>query len=276
MYSFRPRLAISRRCPQSRRMKHLYAFVVLLVFLVVSAPARAIETPISVSVLSNDGKFIGSSLGGMHITIHEIASGRLLASGKTTGSTGDTARLMTHPHERDFVLRTEGSSRFDAVLELDRPTSVRITAFGPLAQRQAASTVSETWTLIPGKDYADGNGILLTLHGMVVDVLDPPAHLKTGAVDMLRVEANVMKMCGCPVGESTPWPVERYRVEARLYEATGELLEVVPLRYTGEHSQFAGDVPMPGVGAYEIIVTAFDPATKDSGADTTTVILAEE
>jgi hypothetical protein len=153
---------------------------------------------------------------------------------------------------------------------------VRITAFGPLAQRQGASTLSETWTLIPGKDYAAGNGILLRLHGMIVDVLAPPAHLKTAAVETLEVEANVMKMCGCPVGESTPWPVERFTVEARIYEATGEPREIVPLNYKGEHSQFAGEIPMPGPGAYEIIVTAFDPATKDSGADATTVILEEE
>lgn len=237
---------------------------------------HAAETPVSVSVLSNDAKFVGSSMGGMQITIREVSTGELLASGKTTGSTGDTDRIMKEPHDRDFVLRTEGSGRFDTVLDIERPTQVRIEATGPLAQMQAASTVAETWTLIPGKDYSDGNGISLKLHGMVVDVLSPPAHLKTKAEGGLNVEANVAKMCGCPLGEDTPWPVERYTVEARVYEATGKLLEVVSLSYAGELSQFAGNVPVPGPGVYEIIVTAFDPVTKDSGADATTVIVSEE
>lgn len=233
----------------------------------------AVETPISVSVLSNDAKFVGSSMGGMRITLRDVDSGELLADGLTTGSTGDTERIMGEPRKRDFVLKTKGSARFDTALDLDRPTQVRIEATGPVAQRQAASTISETWTLLPGKDYSKGNGILLRLHGMVVDVLAPPAHLKTDAREALQIEANVAKMCGCPLGETTPWPIGRYSVEARLYEATGKLLDVFPLSYTGERSQFAGSLPIPGPGAYEIIVTAFDPSTKDSGSDTTTVIV---
>ena len=96
---------------------------------------------------------------------------------------------------------------------------------------------------------------------MVVDVLAPPAQLKTDATNSVEVSANVAKMCGCPIGEETPWLVGRYSVEARLYEAGGKLLQVVSLDYTGAHSQFSGAVPVPGAGAYEIIVTTFDPAT---------------
>ena len=78
---------------------------------------------------------------------------------------------------------------------------------GPLAQVQGASTVTETWTLLPGKNYAKGNGLLLRMHGMVVDVLSPPAHLKTSGVDQIQVAANIVKMCGCPLSEETPWPM---------------------------------------------------------------------
>jgi hypothetical protein len=256
-------------------MKLLFNIVLFSLFALLwcATNAYAEDTPVSVSVLSNDAKFVGSSMGGMRITIRDVISGELLAEGLTVGSTGDTKRIMDAPRERDFVLRTKGSARFDAVLDLERPTRVRIEATGPLAQAQGASEISETWTLLPGKDYSDGNGILLHLHGMVVDVLSPPAHLKTESGNSIRIEANVTKMCGCPLGKTTPWPIERYSVEARLYRATGKLLDVVPLAYTGERSQFAALLSMPGPGAYEIIVTAFDPATKDSGSDATTVIL---
>jgi|GEM_PF-3382068 hypothetical protein len=90
-------------------------------------------------------------------------------------------------HVESGVLRTEGSARFDAVLDLKRPTRVRIEATGPLAQLQSASTVTEIWTLLPGKDYSEGNGIILRLPGMVVDVLAPPAHLKTDATNSVEV-----------------------------------------------------------------------------------------
>ena len=247
----------------------------LLFAIILAAPLSlsAEQTPVSVSVLSTDAKFVGSSMGGMHIAIRAVNGGELLASGKTRGSTGDTARIMADARERDQVLRTKGSARFDAALDLKRPTRVRIEATGPMAQLQSAATVAETRTLLPGNDYASGNGIILRWPGMVVDELSPPAHLKTDATASVDVTANVAKMCGCPIGKTTPWPVDRYTVEARVHEAGGKHLQTVTLEYAGTHSQFAGSVPVPGPGVYELIVTAFDPATKDSGADTTTVIL---
>ena len=253
-------------------------FILTLIPLVLSGfclQSSGETTPISVSILSNDAKFIGSSMGGAQIVIRDSLTGAILASGRTAGSTGDTKRIMTSPLPRDHVLHSEGSARFDATLDLDRPTLVRIEATGPMAQMQNASTVTETWTLIPGKDYSQGNGLLLRMHGMVVDVLSPPAHFKTTGVEQIQVAANVTKMCGCPIGEGTPWPIERYTVEAHVYKAGNGLVKTYTLPYTGDLSQFAGSIPMPGPGVFEIIVTAFDAKTKDSGADSTTVILAD-
>jgi hypothetical protein len=229
-------------------------------------------TPVSISVLSQDAKFVGSSLGGMQVTIRDAMSNEMLASGKTVGSTGDTQLIMKESHKRDEVLRTTDSARFDTTLDLKRPTRVLIEATGPLAQLQSAATVSEVRVLLPGEDYSTGNGITMNLPGMVVDVLNPPAHLKTEMGSSVALTANITKMCGCPIGESTPWPVDRYEVKALLYQAGGDFLGEVPLEYAGKHSQFEGKVKPREPGAYEIIVTVFDPVTKDSGADTTTVI----
>jgi hypothetical protein len=128
---------------------------------------------------------------------------------------------MKQSHERDTVSRTDGSGRFDALPDLDRPTRVRIETTGPLARMEALSTVSETWTLVSGKHDSNGNGIMLKLHGMMADVLVLPAHPKIAAAESLTIEANVTKMVGCPLGGETPWPVNRHTVEARLYEAAG-------------------------------------------------------
>lgn len=247
--------------------------ILLVCSLLVPVCLIALPTPVSIGVLSNDGKFVGSSLGGMQIAVRDVLTDQVLASGKTRGSTGDTKLIMRDSHSRDEVLRTKGSARFDTTLDLDRPTRVRIKATGPLAQLQSVATVSETRVLLPGKDYSDGNGIILKLPGMVVDVMEPPAHLKTEAGTTLDIVANVTKMCGCPVGKTTPWPVERYEVEALLYRAGGELLRKIPLKYSGEHSRFVGQVTAEELGAYEMIVTVFDAKSKDSGADSTTFIL---
>jgi hypothetical protein len=232
----------------------------------------AMPTPVSVSVLSSDAKFVGSSMGGMQVTIRDSLTGELMASGKTLGSTGDTSLIMNETRGRDDVLTTEGSARFDVELDLLRPTAVTIEVSGPLAQMQSLATVSETRVLLPGKDYSTGNGILIHLPGMIVDVLLPRAHIKTDA-KTIEIVANVAKMCGCPIGEDTPWQVERYTVEAHLYKAGGAFIRSEPLIYTGTHSTFAAPITLVEPGAYEIIVTAFDPKTKDSGADTTTINL---
>jgi len=149
---------------------------IVLLALVAAAPAAADETPITVRVLSMDAKFIGDGTGGARVTIRDADTGELLAEGVTQGSTGDTERLMRTPRERGATLATPGSAAYEAVLDLDRPTRVEITAYGPLAQLQSAVSASTTRWVLPGKGLAAGNGVLLELAGFAVDVLAPPAH----------------------------------------------------------------------------------------------------
>ena len=251
---------------------YLLAFATLLLL---PLSAMAEDTPVSISVLSNDAKFIGTSMGGMEIIVSDPVSGDILAKGLTKGSTGDTSVIMTQNRERDVVLHTQGSARFNTVLDLEKPRKLKITAYGPAAQPQSAMTLSEERILIPGKDYTQGNGIMLRMPGMSVDVLAPAAHTKAkfNPEGDLRLSVNVMKMCGCPVRDKGPWPLERYEVEAHIYKNGDQLIETVPLSYAGSASLFEGDLTMPAAGTYEIIVTALDPKTKDAGMDTTTIVL---
>lgn len=148
----------------------------LLVLVSAPAPAGAEETPVTVRVLSADAKFIGSSMGGARVTIRDAATDELLARGVTRGSTGDTERLMGTPRERDTRLATPGAAAFEAVLDLDEPTLLQITAEGPLAQLQSAVSASATQWVVPGKGLAAGDGVVLELSGFAVDVLEPAAH----------------------------------------------------------------------------------------------------
>lgn len=156
-------------------------------------PATAEETPVTVRVLSKGAKFIGSSMGGVRVTIRDAETGELLAEGVTEGSTGDTERLMQAPREPDAGLATPGSAAFEAVLDLDRPTLLEITAWGPLAQRQAAVEASTTRWVLPGKGLAEGDGVVLELAGFAVDVLAPPAHVVLGSQEV-EVRINLVML----------------------------------------------------------------------------------
>lgn len=148
----------------------------LLLALSVAAPAFSEETAVTVRVLSRDAKFIGSSMGGARVTLRDAETGELLAEGVTAGSTGDTSKLMGTPRERGATLASPGAAAYEATLDLDRPTLVEITAFGPLAQRQSAVSASTTRWILPGKSLTGGDGVVLELAGFALDVIAPPAH----------------------------------------------------------------------------------------------------
>src|SRR3546814_17087602 len=58
-----------------------------------SHPVAAEPTEIMVRALAADAKFIGTSMGGMRVTIRDVRSGDTLASGTTDGPTGHTAAI---------------------------------------------------------------------------------------------------------------------------------------------------------------------------------------
>ncbi len=162
--------------------------------LLLAGAAAAEETRITVRVLSKGAKFVGTSMGGVRVTLHDTETGQLLAQGVTAGSTGDTARIMRDPHPRWTPLATPGSAAFEAVLDLDEPRHVRVTAYGPLAQRQSASEASATLWLIPGRHLTGGDGVLLELPGFAVDVLAPAAHSRHALPAEVEIRANVTMM----------------------------------------------------------------------------------
>jgi len=249
------------------------AAALVLVFAAIAPPAAAEETRLAVRVLSKGAKFIGSSMGGVLITVEDADTGELLASGLTAGSTGDTGVIMTEPHDRPAVLSTPGSAVFTASLDLDAPRRLRVTARGPRAQPQAAGEVSLTQWAVPGKHLDGGDGLLLEMPGLVVDVLAPAAHSRPGAAPLaIDVEVNVTMMCGCPITPGGMWDADRLQVVAVIRHGDGDAIEV-PLEYAGTASRFRTTWTAPEPGLYDILVYAHDPADGNTGLDRTTVIL---
>jgi len=245
-------------------------FAAAAAFLAAPAAAFAEATPLEVRVISHGAKFVGSSMGGVQVTLREAATGRLLATGRTVGGTGDTERIMG-PQPRGARLSTEGAAVFATEIDIDRPTRLEATATGPLAQRQSAETVSATRWVLPGVGLAGGDGWLLEMPGMAVDVLAPAAATKmAGPQATTRIEANVTMMCGCPLApEGVPWDSDDYRVLAHVIR-DGEPAATVRLDYAGEASRFAGEIETAAPGLYEVLVSAHAVADGNAGVDSVT------
>lgn len=242
-----------------------------------------IQTQVDVRVIAKGGKYLGDDIGGALVTIHDVRSGELLARGRTGGGSGPQ-NLMDVCVTQSEVLPVDGASVFAAALDLNEPRLIRVTAYGPLAAQQAANTASVTQWVYPGKNVggASGGGFLLEIPGLVVQVLSPPTHfLPAVAPEEVEVRANVTMMCGCPIGK-TPWDPAEFEVMAVVRQGEYDSVEL-PLKFDegaayGAPSQFTArwTVPRNETGKpaiYEILVSAFQPKTGNTGADKATLII---
>jgi hypothetical protein len=227
-----------------------------------AAQAPGGETHVLIHVLAHDAKLIGDAVGGARVTITDAENGEVLATGITTGGTGDTRGIIETPHERhaDF-LDTPGAAGFRASFHLTRPTVVEISAVGPLNYPQATARASQRLLLEPGA-HIGGNGVVLDLQGLIVEVLDaPPASAGAG----MAVRARVRMLCSCATEPGGLWTVER--VTARLMDG-GDVVAEAPLEYSGQTSVYSGTVPSPRAGAFTLVVVAADTDGVNFGAAT--------
>jgi hypothetical protein len=242
----------------------------VLVALLLAPLAGAEPTEIEVRVLSKGAKFVGTSMGGVLVTLRDAQTQELLASGVTQGSTGDTERIMKAPQPHHGAVSTPDAAVFRATLDLAAPRLVEVAASGPLAQRQAANRVTSTMWVVPGRHVKGGDGWRLELPGFAVDVLAPPAHqLLRGFPQQVALRANVVLMCGCPIEPGGLWDADRYEVRAVL-SRDGKRVRELPLHYAGDTSQFAAELEIDAPGAWEVLVYAYDPANGNTGLDRTT------
>ncbi len=246
------------------------------------------RTRIDVRVVAKGGKYLGDDIGGALVTVEDVRTGELLAKGKTAGGSG-AADLMKLRVTRAEVLTVEGASVFKATLDIDEPTLVRVTAYGPLAAMQSSNTASLTQWVAPGLDVvggAQGGGFLLELSGLVVQILNPPTHFLPAAGKAparLEIAANVAMMCGCPIGVP-PWDPPLFKVTASIKSGKTHAVELplafVPVKESayGAPSRFKADWEVPKntsgqAEIYELTVTAFQQLTGNTGVDRATLIV---
>ena len=78
-----------------------------------------LDTKVTVRVIARAGKFLGDDIGGAEVTIRDVRTGALLASGRTSGGSGP-ADLMTKQLARTEAIPVadpgNDACRFDAML----------------------------------------------------------------------------------------------------------------------------------------------------------------
>ncbi|MCX2778705.1 hypothetical protein [Microbulbifer thermotolerans] len=256
-------------------MKSIQLFTVvpaLLLFLFtgVAGAAEAVPTEIVVRAKAKDAKFIGTSIGGALVRIRDTDTGEILAQGLTQGGTGNTERIMKTPRNR-YDRIGEGAAKFEAKLDISEPVFVTVEVLAPHIKKQARVLAqTQTW-LVPGKPIG-GDGLIVEIPGMVVDVLSPKT-LSVTSKDQgpFEISANVVMMCGCPLTDGGLWDGSKIEVAA-IVKKDGQPHQTLPLQLTDTNT-FSAPLRTAESGVYEILVYAYDPKTGNTGVDRTSFVV---
>lgn len=250
--------------------------------------AQAEETRLVVRVIAQGAKYVGDGMGGAEVTIRDARSGKTLASGLTTGSTGDTLGIMGFDAGRaaafgaakgqsasEVMARrgnapdraSEGAAAYAVTLDIDEPTLLDISATGPMGRERARQRTSRTQWLFPGRHVDSGEAVTLELPGFAVtlDTLEAKIELDSDQ-RAFEFQATVTMMCGCPLTPGGIWDSSRFELFAEVWLKKTRIA-TVPLAYADKPSTFRGRVELPGNGKYRVVVYAFDPATGTAGLD---------
>ncbi|MEK6617649.1 MAG: hypothetical protein AABY90_03045 [Nitrospirota bacterium] len=190
-----------------------------------------------VRVVAHGAMVLGDEVGGARVTITDVATGRLLASGLQLGETGDQNQIMRTPRlmeEPRYSTRPSGS--FHATLYLDRPTLVEIAAQGPLSYPAAMQRASKTVLLIPGRDLTQ-DGIVLDLNGYIVQIENPPPGESLMAKDDVKLKASVRMLSGALVRPHGDWDSRKATIYGEVLIGD-RVIERLQMLYAGEKSSF--------------------------------------
>lgn len=200
-----------------------------LAALIAASPALAVPTPVTVRVISQGAKFIGTGMGGVDVVLADAATGAKLAEGRIEGGTGDTAKIM-NGSPRGTAIADANSAAFSTTLDISEPREIRVIVMGPFKPAGVAVSKLETRWLIPGQPVV-GDGWVLELPGLAL----------TARRDGGQVVADVSMLCGCPIAPGTLWDEKRFELKAWVGSGVGG--SAVPLKWAGQTGRFAAAVP---------------------------------
>ena len=225
-------------------------------------------TMILVRVVAHGAMVLGREVGGARVTITDVETKQVLATGLQQGEAGDQNQIMRTPHlMEEPVYSARPAAAFTTVLELRKPTLVEITAEGPLAHPASMQHASQTVLLIPGHDLTN-DGIVLHLYGYIVQIEHPKRGEALMAKDDVKLRASVRTLSGTLVRPHGDWDSRKLRIYGELLVGD-RIVERLQMFYSNETGTFDAPffVPKPDEAPDGIAlrVVATDLATGNSG-----------
>ena len=225
-------------------------------------------TTILVRVVAHGAMVLGREVGGARVTITDVETKQVLATGIQQGEAGDQNQIMRTPHlMEEPVYSARPAAVFTTTLELRKPTLVEITAEGPLAHPASMQHASQTVLLIPGHDLIN-DGIVLHLYGYIVQIEHPRPGQALMAKYDVKLRASVRTLSGTLVRPHGDWDSRKIRIYGELLIGN-RIVERLQLFYSNETGTFDAPffVPKPDEAPDGIVlrVVATDLATGNSG-----------
>ena len=227
-------------------------------------------TTILVRVVGHGAMVLGREVGGARITITDVATKHILATGIQQGEAGDqnqimrTPRLMEEPH-----YSSRPAAAFVATFDLLHPMLVEVTAEGPLGYPTSSQRASTTVWLVPGQNTTD-DGIVMHLSGYIIQIEHPKPGEPLIAKDDVMLRASVRTLSGALVRPHGDWDSRKIHIYGELM--VGErVLERLQLFYNHDRTSFEAPffVPLPNDAPDGITlrVVAADPSNGNVGVE---------
>lgn len=247
----------------------IFYFIPLFVLFLFSVELHALPTKVIVRVKAKDAKFIGTGIGGAAVIIRDNISGTVLSRGVTSGGSGDTKTIMQTPVARYQSLTDSATAKYIATLDVDEPTLVDIEVQAPLSRRGAVIKGTTQLLVIPGKDVV-GDGIVIELPGLILDILNPNTHQSLSKESFNKgtfvFRVNLVMLCGCPISKGGVWDAGDFEVKAYL-KKEGKLIGNYELNKLDVVNLYEGRLPSLEKGSYELTVHAFQHKGNNAGVD---------
>ncbi len=203
-----------------------------------------LPTTVVVRVVAHHSLVLGHEVGGARVTITDVATGQLLASGLQQGEPGDQSQIMRTPHRMEEPIYSgRSAASFTTTIELARPTLVEIVVEGPLAYPSALQRASTTALLIPGHDLIN-DGIVLQLYGYLIQVEHPKPGESLIAKEDVMLQASVRTLSGSLVRPHSDWDSRKIHIYGELLIGD-RVVERLQMFYAGEKSRFEAPFFVP-------------------------------
>lgn len=227
-------------------------------------------TTVLVRVVAHGAMVLGREVGGARVTVTDVATGTILATGLQEGEAGDQNQIMRTPHMiEEPIYSSRPSAAFTTTLQLQNPTLVNISAEGPLAYPAALQRTSKTLLLIPGQDLTN-DGVVLHLYGYLVHIERPTAQEPLIEKADMKLRASVRTLSGSLVRPHGDWDSRKIRIYGEVLIGD-RIIERLQMFYDEGSRSFEAPffVPPPQDLSKGITlrVIAADQSTGNSGMD---------